>query len=400
MKKRLFAALLTGLLFVTALTGCKSNNTADNNSSETAASDLAVTETPETTEAAGDSKAAEELSETDSYAKELISRNITPDDIITEDVIEAAIKELKAEYSFEDVKSIKSASDSFGYIAQKKGWFDELFGDAGIKVENIEGTIGNEAQLMARGDLDFAYRMLYPYLLYRAEGADLTAVQISEHPHAEIVSILVRADSGINTFEDLKGKKIGSWRAGCPYMVLFEKTEKLNWKEGTDWEYVNIPSSEMKTALLAGEVDAISQHPLSSISPVILDGSVKEISNATEDGIYVNGGGSTVVFTTSEFAQENPNIVKAWTKFRDLVNAYIIQNQDAAAAVVESVNRDPAENTEFWWDRSKETLYRSDNSIDQIKEETKAFQDWLIEHGDISEDKAIDVNKLFSENLM
>jgi len=68
--------------------------------------------------------------------------------------------------------------------------------------------------------------------------------------------------------------------------------------------------------------------------------------------------------------------------------------------VVESVNREPAENTRFWWERSKETFYRSDYTIEQIKEETKAFQDWLVEHGDIDKEKEIDVNELFSENLL
>ncbi len=393
MKKNL-AVLLTVILLTAALTGCKSSGTANENPpEETAAVNTESAETKEDT-------AAAEPSEAEVYAKELISRNITSEDIITEEVIEAVIQELKAAYQFEDIKTINSAADSYGYISQKKGWFDELFGDAGIKVVNVEGSLGNEAQLMERGELHFAYRMLYPYLLYRSEGADLTAVQISEHPDPKIASVIVRADSGIENFDDLKGKKIGSWRAGCPYMVLFEKTESLNWKEGTDWEYVNIPSSEMKTALLAGEIDAISQHPLSSISPILLDGTAKEISYAVDDGIYVNGGGSTVVFSPSEFAKENPNIVKAWTKFRDIVNAYIVQNQDAAAAIVESVNREPAENTKFWWERSKETLYRSNYSVEQIKKETKTFQDWLVEHGDISKEKAVDVNELFSENLL
>lgn len=86
----------------------------------------------------------------------------------------------------------------------------------------VEGSIGSETQLMARNELHIANRMLYPYLLFKTQGADLTALAISADPDENIVSILVKSDSPYNSFDDLKGSTIGSWNAGCQYVAFAE----------------------------------------------------------------------------------------------------------------------------------------------------------------------------------
>lgn len=49
--------------------------------------------------------------------------------------------------------------------------------------------------------------------------------QVSSHPKPKIASIIVPRDSPIKALDDLKGKEITSWRAGYPYMVLYELVE-------------------------------------------------------------------------------------------------------------------------------------------------------------------------------
>lgn len=295
----------------------------------------------------------------------------------------------------EALPTLKIAASDWAYVADKKGWFKEAFEDKGIKVELVQGTLGNEAQLIARGDLHFANRMLYPYLLYRSQGADLTAVQVSNHPEPKIASIIVPKDSPIKTFDDLKGKKIASWRAGCPYMVLYELAEDKGWKEGTDWTYVNIPSSESKTALISKQVDAISAHPLTDIAAMLLDGSGREIANPAEDSVYINGGGVTVTFTSSEFAEKYPNISKTYLALQDKTEQWMLQNLDEASTIVEGVSRVPANISKFAWDRMG-TAWSSNTDLKEIESETKTMQDWLVAHGDIASDKQVEVSKLFA----
>ncbi|MBW4082555.1 ABC transporter substrate-binding protein [Paenibacillus sp. S150] len=289
---------------------------------------------------------------------------------------------------------LKVAASDWAYVADKKGWFKETFEALGTSVELVQGTLGNEAQLIARNDLHFANRMLYPLLQYKSQGADLTAVQVSVHPEPDIASIIVLADSPVKTFDDLKGKKIASWKAGCPYMVLYEKAETEGWTQGKDWTYVNIPSSENKTALLSKEVDAISTHLLGDVAALILNGSAREIANPDQESIYVQGGGATVTFTSTQFAKDYPNITKKYIELQDKTEAWMLANRDEAAEIVESVSRVPADISKFAWERMGST-WESAHDLTTIQAETAAMQNWLVEHGDIEADKKVDVTKLF-----
>jgi sulfonate transport system substrate-binding protein len=294
----------------------------------------------------------------------------------------------------EDLKDFKITANDWAYVAQQRGLFEETFGKYGIKVTVVEGVIGQEAQLMARGDLHVGSRMLYPYLLYRSQGADMIAVQNSVHPHPKITAIIVTKDSPVQKFEDLKGKKISSWRAGCPYMVLFELAESANWKQGTDWEYINIPYTEHKDGLLSGEIDAISSHLLTDIIPMVASGIFREVAYSVEDGVYVNGGGSTVQFVPAEFAVKYPKIIRAYLKLQQETYDWILENKDEAAALVKSVNRTPEEISKFAWDKERTaSTWKSELDLEKVKRETKAMQDWLLEHGDI--EQGVDVDTLY-----
>ena len=367
MKRKVLVSLL--LIAACVITGC--NGETGNKPSSATSSEKTLSETSEP-----GTETEEQV-----LAKELLTRHVTAEDVITEDTIKALIAELKKQYQFEKLDELKLASGELVYVASGKGWFEDLFSDNGTKVTIVEGTIGNEAQLMERGELHFSSRMLYPYLLYKSQGADISAIQLSEDPDPQIVAILVNANSDIDSIEDLKGKKIGSWNAGCQYVALLEQTENLGWTEGQDWTYLNVSQDGLKTALLANEIDAISVHPLTSFNPSIIDGSLKEIGNALADGTYQNCGGASVAFSPTSFAENNVNILKALLKLREAVSAYILENEEEAAAVVEGITRTPAENTIFWWERSKETFFSSNDTLDNVKAETTEYQDWLVEHG-------------------
>ncbi len=397
MKKRLWKLVVSIALVSIFLIGCgnkSTDTTAPTKKPEVKTSDGTGQKEPGASDTNGQGTA-----ETDAQklAGELLTRNITKNDIVTEEVITELIKELKVKYQFEKLNDFKVASAEWVYVADGKGWLKDLYGDNGTKVSIVEGTIGNEAQLMERNELHISSRMLYPYLIYKSKGAQISAIQISERPSPEIVTVLVNAKSDINSFEDLKGKKIGSWNAGCQYVALIERTEDLGWEEGKDWTYINVSNDGLKTALVAGELDAISVHPLTSFNSSIIDGSLREIANAAQDGTYVNNGGASVFFSPTEFAEENTSILKAFLKLREAIVSYILDNEEEAAKVVEGITRVPAENTIFWWERSKETFFASSDTLENLKTGTAKYQDWLVEHGTISPADVIDADEFFLE---
>ena len=308
----------------------------------------------------------------------------------------AAVPALPSPYGNEVLKELKiSANDDWVWVAREKGWFNEAFEQYGIKVTLIQGTIGNEAQLMARNDLHFAYRMIYPYLLYRTQGADLMAVHVSGNPKPNIASVMVLKDSPIQTFDDLKGKKIASWRAGCPYMVLYELAEQRGWVQGKDWTYINIPSGEQKNALLSREVDAVSGHLLGDVGQLMVGDLAREVAYPAEDSVYIKGGGVMVIFTTTKFAAAYPNITRACTDLQIKTELWMLENLDESTKLVESITRVPAEVSKFAWTRMGSAWNSTDLDLEAIKKGAKDLQDWLVAHGDIDADKQVDPADLF-----
>ncbi len=338
--------------------------------------------------------------EDEALAAELLDRNVTPSDVVTPAVIEAAIVKLKDKYEFESLDTLKLGSGGWVYISDKNGWFNELLGDNNTTVAIVEGTVGNEVQLMERDELHLTNRMLYPYLLYKSQGGDLTAVELSEDPAPGIVTILVSKDSDYQSLEDLKGKTIASWKAGCQYVALIEQTIDLGWVEGTDWTYANVSNNDIKTALDAGEVDAISVHPFANINNEIITGNFREIANAKENGVYTNYGGASVTFSSTEFANSHVNILKAVLKLRQLVNAYIIQNPEETSKIIEGITRDPAANTAWYNDRSKETFYSASAPLSELIDDTDNYQNWLIENTEeFTEEGRVDKQSFFNTNF-
>ncbi len=380
MKKRILRSLMAMSLSVAMLAGCGS--TAKDNATEkgndTAKADIASQEITE---------------EEKALAQELVNRHVTEDDKVTIPVIEETIRLFKEQNTFEEgYPEVKYAADETGYVAEGYGWFDQMFGDAGIKVVNVQGASDSEEELMGKGELTFANRMLYPYLLNIERGADLVAVWVTQNPAEEIVSVIVAADSDAKSFSDLKGKKIATSTASCPFCVTEELAINEGWEAGRDYEFVN--TKEYVNALLAGEVDAIIYHPGTTVNPILISGQAKVIDDALAGGVYVGGGGSRVIFTTKEIAEKYPTIVNAYLKVTELTKAYIYVDEEDAAKINEEVSRTPAASSIYWWDVSKETMFFSKLKLSEIQENTEKFYEWLTEY-DQAFDGQADLSDIF-----
>ncbi len=300
-------------------------------------------------------------------------------------------------YGKEVLPIFKAGAQDWQYVAREKGWLDKPFARLGTKFEITEYGVGNEGVLFERGNLHIAQRMLYPTLLAKSAGFDIVVVQASSHPETKIASIVVPIDSPVKTFDDLKGKKVASWRYGCPYMVLFEILEQHNW-DLSDIKFINIPSTEFKTVLLSKEVDAIAVHPHIEAAALLLQGLAREIAYPTKDSNYVNGGGITVAFTPRIIADKYPDVLKLYLKIQDQTRKWILKNQDEAAKIVEKYRRVPADYSKFSWERSSAT-WGSEYSYTKVVSESERTQDWLIKHGDIPADKRVDLKELIDKSF-
>lgn len=134
-------------------------------------------------------------------------------------------------------------------IDAKMGYFAE----EGLEVEWLKFTSGApEIAAMASGDLQFGY-IGQGALKLCAEGqADV--ISLSHLTNSE--AILVRADSGIASFEDLKGKKVATELGTNGEVLLNMACEKYNVSRD-EIEVINMPISNAIAAFIGGSTDAV-----------------------------------------------------------------------------------------------------------------------------------------------
>lgn len=278
-------------------------------------------------------------------------------------------------------------------VASQKGWLQEEFAKYGAKIELVDITAlkipGVEASLLDRGDLNFAFRMQYPSLQHKLNGLDAVIVWQSPDAPVRRNTLIVLKDSPINSVQDLKGKKLGAWRIGCPYFSAFEilqvkgvplDTEN---KKG-DVRFVNTNFYVANSAFLSGKLDVQSVHPAAYLyTPLYTQGLVKEISTSIPGGVYLRGGGRTSVFAMKKFANEHPELVKAFLTVYEKTRKWILENPDDAATIISRELRLPRHIAEFGIRDDSSYLYVAGiPSWEDAVNSIKLFQEWAIKNND------------------
>lgn len=141
-------------------------------------------------------------------------------------------------------------------------------------VESTGGSVYN-ANALKTGDIDFGVMQSdVQYKAYHGEGPfkdkaekNLRAV-FSVHP--EPFTVVARADSGINSFADLKGKRVNIGNPGSGQRATMDMLMKAyGWKKSDFKLTSQLASNEQSKALCDNKVDAIVftvGHPNGSIS--------------------------------------------------------------------------------------------------------------------------------------
>jgi TRAP transporter TAXI family solute receptor len=141
---------------------------------------------------------------------------------------------------------------------------------------SAEGTAGSAYNLDAirNGDLEFGIMQSdVAYAAYNGEGAyadkpfdQLRSVLVL---YPEMVTILVRADSGFHQITDLAGRRVNVGRVGSGSSATWGSIEAaLGWKDGQNRQITNLPPEAASHALCAGEIDAnvlVVGHPSGTV---------------------------------------------------------------------------------------------------------------------------------------
>lgn len=214
-------------------------------------------------------------------------------------------------------------------VGLDKGWIEETFGGNNITFEFTKFNNGPEInEALTAGQLDVAYMGQQPAISGIANGAgDIVIGSFIDQSQGTV--IVTAADSGIESIEDLKGKKVATTIGSSAHSLLLSSLEKHGLSI-SDIELVNVDSfAALPTVLESGEVDASAGYYTQYVSTAEADGfEFNYLEDASGYGICY-----CVIVANQEFAETYPDIIETGFVLADKTIDWIYENEEEALQI-------------------------------------------------------------------
>jgi len=211
-------------------------------------------------------------------------------------------------------------------VLKDKGYLEQALAPQEIGVEWVKSVGSNKAlELLNSNSADFASTAGAAALIARANNSPIRAVYVYSKP--EWTAVVTRADSGISTLGDLKGKKVAVTRGTDPFVFLLRALDSVGLTEA-DVELVPLQHSDGKLALERGDVQAWA-----GLDPLMASAELGSQARL----LFRNADWNTygVLDVREEFAKNYPDyvlhVLKAYERARNLALA----NPDVLSAALE-----------------------------------------------------------------
>lgn len=143
------------------------------------------------------------------------------------------------------------------YVAKDKGFFDE----EGLDVEIVDTVAGGATavQMVSSGDVQGALLSTMALINARSNGLPVIGVADIQSAFEEtpLEEFYVRKDSGIDSIEDLKGKKIAINLVKSSFHYTWLMALENAGMSADDVTFVNLSFDQQQAALERGDVDVI-----------------------------------------------------------------------------------------------------------------------------------------------
>jgi len=221
------------------------------------------------------------------------------------------------------------------WIAQEQG----IFAKYGIAAELIDFVTDTEVNAaFASGNMDVANVATHTALKLYANGVDLKIVLLEDVSNAADAII---APSAIASVADLAGKTV-AYEEGSTSDLLLHYALTANNMQIEDIVAAPMPAADAGAALIAGQVDAA----------VTYEPYISEASNQNSDiqALYTAaerpGLISDVLAARTQFAEDNPELMRDLLKVWDEAVTYLRENPESGRAIIaEAVGSAPEELT-------------------------------------------------------
>lgn len=173
-------------------------------------------------------------------------------------------------------------SDWPGWVAWEIAIEKEMFAKEGVEVQFEWFDYVASMDAFAAGQLDAVTMTNGDALVTGATGAQNVMILINDYSNG---NDMVVAAPGIDSVEELKGKKVGVEIGFVGHLLLLNALKDAGMSE-TDVELVNVPTNETPQVLASGDVDAIvAWQPNSGQALSMVPGAKRIYSSADEPGL-------------------------------------------------------------------------------------------------------------------
>jgi NitT/TauT family transport system substrate-binding protein len=179
------------------------------------------------------------------------------------------------------LKWVTQAQFAGYYAAQEEGYYDEECLDVEIKPGGPDIT---PEQVVASGGADFGIDWLPSLLATRDKGSDL--VNIAQVFARSAMLELTWKDTGIDSFEKMRGKKVGVWCCGNEFELLAAlRKNGIEPNDKSDVTMVNQPFD--MNLLLQRQVDAAAAMTYNELAQVLAQKNPDTGQQYTEDDLNI-----------------------------------------------------------------------------------------------------------------
>ncbi len=280
------------------------------------------------------------------------------------------------------------------FVALEQG----IFKQNGLNVEASEATSPNDivAALVA-GKIDFAPVLAYTIIFPSAVQYPDTFKLFSASEETETnytASIIVKKDSTISSYQDLRGKKIGVYGGlvQANFLKAILTGMKINLNEV---KIIEINPRLQIQGLLAGEYDALSTtEPTSNIA--LLGGQAKLVSDNPRVKYIMSPFPSTAAALATKFIKENKASAQAVVRSLNQAIDFISSNPTEAKKALLKYTPIPAGSTDKVLADLK--LFHYTKLGEENRAQVQKFADYLYDNKLLK--TKIKVNSLFGDGLL